>query len=448
MELNRLWIWVVSGVAPVLALALVMPQASRSAGAGAPAALHIVFSSEQNGYLTPCGCSSPMLGGIPRLASYLKAYAPDAAVVKVNNGDLTPANGRQDELKAEAIVDSLTALNYDAINLGEKDFRLGLPYLMALKRRFSGALLCGNASVGGERLFPQDVIRLNHLGPRWARVGIVGLLSPTFQDEVAAAVPGVTLSSPAITLRALAPVLSTGAEIRVLLYHGPRSEAMDLARQFPFFQLIIDAHEGDSPSEIEHVRGVTITSAGQDGKYVGDASFAADPNWAISGLRFVALGPDLHDDPTMLNIKRDYLLRVEAEDLLGRVPQTRTDNGDSYAGSQACSRCHGDAVKVWKASGHSLAFATLAAQGEQKDPECVVCHTVGFGRQTGFSSPEKTPSMQDVGCESCHGPALKHTQDPKVHLEKVGEEICGVCHTSRQSPNFDFTHYWPLIKHS
>src|SRR5262245_11263227 len=70
-------------------------------------AVTVVFSTEQNGYLTPCGCSKPMLGGLPRRAGFLHQLPAGARPVHVENGDLTEAGGRQDELKAETLVEML-----------------------------------------------------------------------------------------------------------------------------------------------------------------------------------------------------------------------------------------------------------------------------------------------------------------------------------------------------
>ena len=67
--------------------------------------LGVVFGSEINGYLTPCGCSKPMVGGIPRRATLLKQLAEKHTLLALENGDLTKAAGRQDELKAESLIE-------------------------------------------------------------------------------------------------------------------------------------------------------------------------------------------------------------------------------------------------------------------------------------------------------------------------------------------------------
>ena len=47
------------------------------------------------------------------------------------------------------------------------------------------------------------------------------------------------------------------------------------------------------------------------------------------------------------------------------------------------------------------------------DPECVVCHSVGFEYQSGFVDEKKTPLLKHVGCENCHGPGSGHVDAPK-----------------------------------
>ena len=54
------------------------------------------------------------------------------------------------------------------------------------------------------------------------------------------------------------------------------------------------------------------------------------------------------------------------------------------------------------------AFETLVKTGSDADPHCIACHTVGFGKPSGYRRPMGSASLVDVGCESCHGPASEH----------------------------------------
>src|SRR5829696_296079 len=56
------------------------PAAAAPAGARRPV---IFYTGEQRGYLEPCGCSKPMIGGIARRARYLANLPPEIAALKV-----------------------------------------------------------------------------------------------------------------------------------------------------------------------------------------------------------------------------------------------------------------------------------------------------------------------------------------------------------------------------
>jgi len=437
------------GLVPAAALMFVAAQPPRAQEAARTeavpkGALALLFTGEQNGYLTPCGCSKPMLGGIPRLATWLRGYPP-ASRIQVDNGDLTEAAGRQDELKAETLVEMHSQLGCEAINLGEKDFRLGMAYLRSLEQRFKGALLCANAlSEAGEPLFKEFTVVERGAAGAAQKVAIVGLLSAQFAGAVAAAAPEVRLEEPEEALKRLEGRLPADARFRVLLYHGPVDEAAAILRRSPGWTLAVCAHEGSDPREPRQEGEAVLATVGEDGKHAGRAFlFPA----RAAEVRWEDLGPEHADDPAMAAAKDLYLERVTAEDLLAKTPRVPLKPGEAYAGSAACAPCHAQAHRVWKASGHSRALATLVREKHDRDPECVRCHVVGLDRQGGFVSQDKTPQLAHVGCESCHGPAKAHAANPKRRLARVGQEGCLVCHDPRNSPRFSYQTYWPRIRH-
>ena len=118
----------------------------------------------------------------------------------------------------------------------------------------------------------------------------------------------------------------------------------------------------------------------------------------------------------------------------GRPATGFVTNGTmNYVGFAICADCHGDTVDEWSQTAHATnAFPTLVRQGQQDNPECLVCHTVGFGTPLGFKSEATTPHLANVQCESCHGPAANHiavTRDPSVRPKvTMASEVCGGCH--------------------
>jgi len=135
-----------------------------------------------------------------------------------------------------------------------------------------------------------------------------------------------------------------------------------------------------------------------------------------------------------------------------------------YIGSKACMPCHltpksGAAYKIWQASAHAKAFATLATPAAkeiaqkkgiadpQKDEKCMKCHDAAFGVAAAQLAPSFKPG-EGVGCEVCHGPGsdyktmqvMKDIDTGKIKGEAVGllkgdEKTCVKCHNA-ESPSF------------
>jgi hypothetical protein len=74
---------------------------------------------------------------------------------------------------------------------------------------------------------------------------------------------------------------------------------------------------------------------------------------------------------------------------------------------------------------------------------------MGFGREGGFVSMEKTPALGRVTCQACHavgGDCKKRgaKADPKILLSS---RWCMSCHGIVRSPKFDYFIYKPRIQH-
>jgi hypothetical protein len=112
-----------------------------------------------------------------------------------------------------------------------------------------------------------------------------------------------------------------------------------------------------------------------------------------------------------------------------------------YVGAQACVECHENIHTTEMDTRHASALATLKKINQHNNPDCLACHTVGFGLPTGFVSETQTPQLSGVQCENCHGPAGNHAANPddfsvRPRIEIAGE-LCGGCHMGAEQPNFE-----------
>jgi hypothetical protein len=112
-----------------------------------------------------------------------------------------------------------------------------------------------------------------------------------------------------------------------------------------------------------------------------------------------------------------------------------------YLGMEKCKDCHPEHVKTYSEWKYSKNFRVLEMRGKEHDPQCVPCHTTGYGRPGGFVSVEKTPHMRNVQCESCHGPASLHVKSPTKEEHQatlsIPKNICTTCHRQHKHIGYD-----------
>lgn len=370
-----------------------------------------VFTGDIRGYLSPCGCAKPMVGGILRMATVVRALLEQPNSYFVDGGNLTGASGRQDELKAETLMETFRGLEAKYVNVGPLDRRLGVDYIRVLFEMSGGIL--GTVDPDGKQLEVQGVKIVN------GKFSVEGVSQTT----------GV--------VRPAAPSLH-----RIVLYSGDKEKAIKFAEANPDVQLVLFSSQGDPMQKPIQVGNCTVVSAGDKCRFVGKIDFV-DGKW--TGFRAIELGPSIADDPRASTAYKTYLSRVTSEKLLEKLP--RTAAGDKYIGTMKCAPCHQREYAIWKKTPHAQALKTLETTGNDRDPECVGCHVVGLDAVSGFRDRKLTAQLADVGCESCHGPGHAHSQNVTRPYGKAGEASCMKCHVSDHSPGFNFAKFWEKIKH-
>ena len=125
-----------------------------------------------------------------------------------------------------------------------------------------------------------------------------------------------------------------------------------------------------------------------------------------------------------------------------------------FAGRDACITCHAGLDAHWaQHTQHAEAWKHLVERGQTRNPDCLRCHTTGFGILGGFADPDRDVHLRNVQCEACHGPMATHAAGagrpgyrPPPGLT-VTEAVCLRCHDPANSPEFDFAAYLPRVVH-
>jgi len=144
--------------------------------------------------------------------------------------------------------------------------------------------------------------------------------------------------------------------------------------------------------------------------------------------------------------QHEALLRMRIAKLAGApVPMLLRTKG--FSGNEVCGVCHELAHETWTYTRHATAFDSLVTHGADMDPECIGCHVVGYGEPGGFESARKSPELENVGCESCHGRGGPHLTPAFVTAGNY-QPACGRCHDPTHSLGFEYAVFLPRISHA
>lgn len=148
--------------------------------------------------------------------------------------------------------------------------------------------------------------------------------------------------------------------------------------------------------------------------------------------------------------KVDYDMRPTAIGSIKDQMYAEVCGKTDYVGSSKCLECHKQAHEQWSGTPHSQAFAALEREGKAEDPKCLPCHTTGHGQKKGFQNAKDTPDFKGVGCESCHGPGLKHIE-AKNDAERLStifafDQKCPTCVVTRICQSCHDEHKRPCIQ--
>jgi hypothetical protein len=194
---------------------------------------------------------------------------------------------------------------------------------------------------------------------------------------------------------------------------------------------------------------------GEQGQYMGRTIVSLGPGGkpTSSDCETFILGPEVGEKAELSALVKGFednlnakLAKAEKERAAQQQAKQGTNSPDHFVGAEVCMRCHVQEAEQWKGTKHSHAWQTLVDRKKDSTPECIGCHVVGYKQPGGFASGAETPTLSNVQCENCHGMGTAHEAMPTQPV-KVTEATCKGCHTSTNSPAFDFAIYQPHIVH-
>ncbi len=489
--------------------------------------LVLVFTGQQNGYVLPCGCSKPQVGGLERRYNFLQTLKKKGwAYVAADLGDVPQKRGPvslpnlQGVIKYRYSLASLKEMGYTAQGLGENEANLSFFKVLGEWALNDEPKAVAANLIDADTNFPEQVFawRLGKAqGKSPIKVGVTAVVGPSVAGKIKALArddKSMRFSPSAAALNKALAEMNGKVDLRVLLYQGPThdakrvpKEAVLCAQRYPQFSVVMALSEEDEPPghPVEVIDPRTkakslVVSVGRKGKFVGvvgvyrtgNADRPFDLRYELVEMTedYLTAKADEKGHPISA-LMEDYTKELKRDNYLaqyGQVPHLSQamapvkgaggkvlvgPNGEdrpTFMGSEACKKCHKRAYQKWEKSGHAHAYQTLVDAKRpslrQHDPECIVCHTVGFGYAGGFKGAEVTEKLKNVGCESCHGPGSIHyansndeewrkrmspwRQLPVAKRENAMDQMCQKCHDIDNDVtwiNGGFKRKWPKVAH-
>lgn len=389
----------------------------------------VFFTGNINGSLKPCGCSGGQLGGLDRRPTVFNSV-PKQKRLLIDTGSIVETDGEQDLIKCTIIMQAFNMLEYDLVNLTREDIEItqNVGMLGDSEVNFISAF-------GAEEEFAQMYQNEFLLDGEHIVVSVI-----TLDLE----------STPVEFIREAFPQKTDKKNVNILLINKNDDSIISSIAKMDIVDCLICPPEYDDPIIISDPDSKLLAlSVGKYGRHICMLQINTIPNDDNLSLSFnyIPVSEDIERDVALINLYEQYQQIVKERNLLERHPKFPLPDGLKYVGSESCigADCHDDPYKhqyeyvTWSENAHAQAYATLVEVGSQYDPECIVCHVIGYDYESGYISEEKTPHFKNVGCEYCHGPGSKHNENPyEYKMTPIPDniELCKKCHTPEHSGDF------------
>jgi len=384
----------------------------------------LLFTGGTGGMLEVCNCSGPMPGGLARRSGLVESYRysfPDTILVDVGDAFwVVPTDNRN-----KYILRGYAQIRYDAVTLGDSEWAAGpklLAEMLAVNKTPAISTTVTAPDVDAMQVFKREFPN--------AKVAVVTDTAPeAFHFVPKSVTSSLRFAGPDELSKRVADLKAQGY-IVVLIAHADENSIEDIASRTAA-DLIIRGHTTRTERKLTNVAGKPVVKVGGY-EHVAAVAIKADGNKIAS----VEYRPEVVDTSWPIDGQLLLTYQAYAHAAMMAALDAERKTGLEYQTSQSCGTCHKKQLENWIKTRHANAYVTLVKVKRTGDPNCLMCHTTGFGTKAGFYTIEKTKHLANVNCQDCHRfNDLEHRKG--FIFEPVAKEICQTCHTPITDPKFD-----------
>ncbi len=412
----------------------------------------LLYTGDTQSFLEVCGCADNQLGGIARRATMvndLKLSYPNALLLDA--GSLFAGDTVLDQLRCKIHLKAMKAIHYDAANVGMGELRFGQAFFETMRDSGGIPFVSANLKINGVQMGAP--VRILDAGD--VRVGVIGVAGEREIEVHGMAMgagtshinmpDGVTVELDGV--KEAVAQLHQQTDLIVVLSDLDRESERDLIQHIADIDIVISARS----TEATHRIGNTLLlGTHPQGKAIGQAILNVE-NGRVTAeqITSVLISEAIGEDRTVKRLVDEFYNLVQKNSALQQTGRPKfagfaledqvRQGTNRYVGVETCKGCHSAEVADWEHSHHANAFNRLLQKQKHYQPDCVTCHTTGFGYPTGFRIGKDAKRLTNVQCEVCHGPGEQHVRRPEVRniRRTPSPDLCQRCHDANQTPDFD-----------
>jgi len=268
--------------------------------------LRIIYTNSANGVIESCDCPMNPYGGlVRRLTFFEKILLSD---IRVSAGDFFSANDESIKNKFTAVI--MEKLDYDAIVIGDQEFKTGKDFLMGILQKHSLPIVSANMQVcDGETCFiigkPYVIKEINGI-----KIGITGVTSEScfvfYPKKIKERIKFT--QTPIEALKSIVPEMRKKCGFVFVIAHVNEREIADIEK-VPGIDAVFAGH---TQGKFFKPGKPVVMQAGANGRYVGELVMTVSPDGQVSYRNnFYALTPDIKKDKWGLSQNEEYLLQYK-----------------------------------------------------------------------------------------------------------------------------------------
>ncbi|GMW01844.1 MAG: hypothetical protein AMXMBFR84_29810 [Candidatus Hydrogenedentota bacterium] len=228
-----------------------------------PESVSVFYTCDTRGNLDACNCPQGVAGGLARRSTYLESNRKGPSIL-VDAGNVTHGSLPFEVFEMEFLLKGYTAMNYDAVNLGERELSLGAARIKALSDQFPLLVSANVRDASGMPIVPNH--RIVTLADGY-RIGIMGVVKSNVPSDLIAQDLKVLPEEEAIA-QAL-PELQAQSDLIVLLAYVDLQRMKALAERFFEIGIIVGGDVQQPSAEAEIANRSLLVYTTDKGKTIG-----------------------------------------------------------------------------------------------------------------------------------------------------------------------------------